>query len=56
MLGHHVLGAEGTDIHHPGSWLLEWSLLGHCELCIRVTAHSWEGSGDKSVFFGYGLV
>lgn len=22
MLGHHVLGAEGTDFHHPGSSLL----------------------------------
>lgn len=38
MLGQHVLGAEGTDIHHPRPWLLGCSLLGHCELCIGDTA------------------
>lgn len=56
MLGQHVLGTKDTDIQHPRSWLLGYSLLGHYELCIGDTAFSWEvGTNLRAVaVFCYG--
>lgn len=56
MLGQHGLGAENTDIHHPRSWLLGCSLLGHCELCIGDTAFLWGQFSDLWQCSAMGLI
>lgn len=48
MLGQHVLGAEGTDVHHPRSWLLGVQPSGTLRVVHWGHCHFVRG-GDKSL-------